>query len=1380
MNSNNLITTASFTPDLLKSPSGWLGHLPFSSWVIQEASPKIFVELGTHFGHSYFSFCQAVAEAGLSTKCYAVDTWQGDEHAGLYGNEIFPKVDAYHQKRYAGFSRLLRMTFDDAASYFADESVELLHIDGLHTYEAVRHDFETWLPKLAPGAVVMFHDTNVRERNFGVWKLWEELQARYPNNVEFVHSHGLGVLQLNNAPDNKTLEWLQSSSPEKQRLINYFAALGSCQLERFELNELKKHTANLNQAVAERDGQITGLTQDVHDKEVHIGNITQMVAEHHGQIVKLNQAVTNRDGQIVNHCHTVTECDGQIAGLNLAAANLNHAVTDRDGQIVDLNQAVAERDLQIANLNSTIYLMHHSTSWRLTQPLRMFKRLLNIIQVAPGTKQSLGMPTLVCWLALQKKLIQKHGVLARLKALVKKPIKKTISLIIVYVKARPMLRIRLFNLARKMGISNRLRSIYEGIQTFHADGGFPLYQQVVSSYPVWSEQFDTPNDDTIKQLEASTRQDSTILIIAHFDETSEKYAEELAVRLVESVGQQWQAVFVFCPNCKSQSNRGASNADARISVNPPHLKTNAEFVLLIQGGALPRTHALRIFADALRDKPGALVAFSDENQYHNEAAPSNPWFKPTFSPLLASQGVLLGRMLALRPDAGNAQTLFDQLTNTDTSLAAFAQKYSLDAGEARVIHIPHVLFHDALGPPQPLPMNWPLPNHLPAVSIIIPTRDRWDLLGPCLESIKHSDWPSDRLEIIIVDNGSTDPLTLKMLAQADSSNFIKVIRDDMQFNWSRLNNVGVRESSSELLLFMNNDTEVIDQAWLKKLAVHALRSDTGAVGCKLLYPDRTVQHGGVIAGIQGLAGHAHLFLQANEGGYRNLANLTHEVAAVTGACLAVTRENFEAAGGFNENFRVAFNDIVFCFALHTLGKRNVYVADPLLIHHESKSRGYDDTPEKVALLQSEARKAWALHPQLLRDDPFYSPNLSLMVPYELSFAPRRRAYWDDQTKRPLRIMMLSITHAVGHGVAVVVALQAEALVRHGYEVIIAGPRTANDFPYPGCERVEVHDPQSAATLAASSSVDLIIAHTPPFFGVARWTGAHPPVLAYDYGEPPPEWFPDAAGRQSILAEKDQALIMATSVFAISDAVAAESRTPVHGVIPLGNSHLGQWNDVASIRRQRMRMERGWNEQFVILNVCRFHSGERLYKGVDTYADLRDALQTVDPELSKRTIFVLCGKGSPEDVVAMTKRGLIVAANVSDEEMADLYCAADAYANFSKWEGYNLGIGQALAMGLPTLASDIPAHRAFGIEVINQVTIAAEWLIQTAAQGDNRTPRIWNWEVPLSKLIVEINSICENRPSKSYQTDKIFLNNQCRKGGGEMHQIQQPDKTTESA
>lgn len=374
MINNNLIAAASFSPKSVEIPNAWVGHLPFAAWMIQEVSPKIFVELGTHSGNSYFSFCQSIVEAGISSKCYAVDTWQGDVHAGQYDEETFIKIDDYHKKHYADFSRLLRMTFDDAVSYFSDESIDVLHIDGLHTYDAVRHDFETWLPKLAPGAIVMFHDTNVRERNFGVWKLWEELQSSYPNNLEFLHSNGLGVLQLTNAPDSKKLDWLQPESHDQKQLIKYFSVLGSRQLERFDLDQLKQHVTNVNRAVAERDGQIgnlhqliaerdgqiTGLNQEIIERDRQIVSLNPGLESRDQQIINLNQAIVERDEQITNLNQAVVERDGQIDHINRAATeyvgqiahfhqftNLNQSAVERDQQITNLNQLVAERDKQI-------------------------------------------------------------------------------------------------------------------------------------------------------------------------------------------------------------------------------------------------------------------------------------------------------------------------------------------------------------------------------------------------------------------------------------------------------------------------------------------------------------------------------------------------------------------------------------------------------------------------------------------------------------------------------------------------------------------------------------------------------------------------------------------------------------------------------------------------------------------------------------------------------------------------------------------------------------------------------------------------------------------------------------------------------------------------
>jgi Methyltransferase domain len=266
----SLLKAAALSPRSLEFPNAWVGHLPFAMWLVRTISPHTLVELGTYSGNSYFSFCQAVIEADTATRCFAVDTWQGDEHTGRYPEEVFAAISAYHQEHYASFSRLLRMSFDEAVGCFSDESIDLLHIDGLHTYEAIQHDFETWLPKLAPGAVVLIHDTNVRERSFGVWRFWEELRACYPRTLEFVHSHGLGVLQLNDATATKRLAWLERGSPDRQTLINYFGALGGRQLEHYDSIELKRRADGLDSKVAELHRQIASLnlTLAARDAEV--------------------------------------------------------------------------------------------------------------------------------------------------------------------------------------------------------------------------------------------------------------------------------------------------------------------------------------------------------------------------------------------------------------------------------------------------------------------------------------------------------------------------------------------------------------------------------------------------------------------------------------------------------------------------------------------------------------------------------------------------------------------------------------------------------------------------------------------------------------------------------------------------------------------------------------------------------------------------------------------------------------------------------------------------------------------------------------------------------------------------------------------------------
>jgi hypothetical protein len=205
----------------------WSGHLPFAADLIDNAKPSVLVELGTHYGESYFGFCQAIQERRIDCTSYAVDNWTGDLHTGLYGSAVFEAVSAHNAAHYSSFSTLLRRSFDEAAGLFEDRTVDLLHLDGCHTYDAVKHDFETWLPKVSIGGIILIHDIDVRKDDFGVWRLWEEVSGCFPS-FAFHHSCGLGVL-INNQGDAVDTPFLAAlvgggSDPEGVREYYEFCA----------------------------------------------------------------------------------------------------------------------------------------------------------------------------------------------------------------------------------------------------------------------------------------------------------------------------------------------------------------------------------------------------------------------------------------------------------------------------------------------------------------------------------------------------------------------------------------------------------------------------------------------------------------------------------------------------------------------------------------------------------------------------------------------------------------------------------------------------------------------------------------------------------------------------------------------------------------------------------------------------------------------------------------------------------------------------------------------------------------------------------------------------------------------------------------------------
>jgi GT2 family glycosyltransferase len=273
------------------------------------------------------------------------------------------------------------------------------------------------------------------------------------------------------------------------------------------------------------------------------------------------------------------------------------------------------------------------------------------------------------------------------------------------------------------------------------------------------------------------------------------------------------------------------------------------------------------------------------------------------------------------------------------------------------------------------------------LSIIIPTRDNADILEVCVNSIlDKTTYPN--YEIIVIDNGSVEKATLKLFSSWPKDK-IRVIRDESPFNFSAINNRAAKSARGELICLMNNDIEIITPDWAEEMASFATMDEVGSVGARLWYPDGRLQHGGVIIGLGGVAGHAHKYIGKSEYGYFARAILHQSMSAVTAACLMVRRTVYEAVDGLDEELSIAFNDIDFCLRLREAGYRNIWTPYAEMIHHESISRGTEDDEEKQARFNGEIRfmeKRWG---DKLATDPAYNPNLTIdREDFSLASPPR--------------------------------------------------------------------------------------------------------------------------------------------------------------------------------------------------------------------------------------------------------------------------------------------------------------------------------------------------------------------------------------------------------
>lgn len=390
-------------------------------------------------------------------------------------------------------------------------------------------------------------------------------------------------------------------------------------------------------------------------------------------------------------------------------------------------------------------------------------------------------------------------------------------------------------------------------------------------------------------------------------------------------------------------------------------------LLPIQSGDRLAEGAAAIYRKAMRETD-SRVLYADDDVLDRRQVHGAPHFKPDWNSELFRHFDYLSGACILKVEAGALQAVAGHADWVSRLL-------SRAATERTPVHIRHMLHHRASRPMLPVSLATPsIPVDLPKVSVVVPTRNRLDLLRTCMNGLALTDYPD--IEVLVVDNDSNDPETLEYLASLESPRR-RVLRHAGPFNYSAINNRAVAEAKGTLICLLNNDIEVLKADWLAIMAVQAMRSDVGAVGAQLLYPDGRIQHAGVVIGVGDAAGHAHRFVLPQAEGYFQRHALPQFVSAVTAACLVVDRSKFLAVGGLDEiNFAVAFNDVDLCMRLNQRGWQSLYEPRAVLVHHESVSRGDDRDPVGAARFAGELaalKRIWSTDTVV---DPFHHPNLS--------------------------------------------------------------------------------------------------------------------------------------------------------------------------------------------------------------------------------------------------------------------------------------------------------------------------------------------------------------------------------------------------------------------
>jgi GT2 family glycosyltransferase/glycosyltransferase involved in cell wall biosynthesis len=740
-----LNATSFWYPDFLAS-SAWLDHAPFAFFITSILRPHILVELGTHGGYSYFAFCQAVKALGLNTRSYAIDTWKGDDHAGFYGEEVFVGVRDYNDRHYATFSRLVRSTFDQALSHFPDASVDLLHIDGRHFYEDVKHDFESWRPKLSDRSIVLLHDTNVREKDFGVFNLWLELASHYPS-FEFLHGHGLGVLGYGaNLTQEVTAFFAAANDSNIRREVREaYSRLGAAVKADFEAAKVQKRLKAKLKAQAVRS---TGLAARLETRDAEAKDLTAKLQAQETATSHLEASLERRDAE-------AKDLTAKLRAQEAATSHLEASLERRDAEAKDLTAKLQAKKTELQELKASL----KASAGRLEDvatKLRLEKTAARDLE-ARLEKRNAEAKDLTAKLRAQETMARSLEVTLRARGLdisalsaklqastklasdrksILKARKQEIQKLKTSVSWRITKPLRATSRVLRWLVQNARNTIIQASSLVTRDStravadrarSMPLRAIPLSDKAIVSSRAECPKgDDKISYSEWIDRNDRLsaddrllirshissfkykpkFSILMHAHDASSEYLRKAITSLFAQLYQEWELCIVDASRSNdvrlileeplhkdARLRRHYLDANAGLSecLNSALDMASGDWIILMGPNDVLSEHALYLVAEALNRHPNLSILYADEDQIDERGIRSNPYFKPDWDYELFLGNNLVGHSVAyqtqLARQIGGFREKFEDVKERDFALRALEV-----VPNARIHHIPFVLY----------------------------------------------------------------------------------------------------------------------------------------------------------------------------------------------------------------------------------------------------------------------------------------------------------------------------------------------------------------------------------------------------------------------------------------------------------------------------------------------------------------------------------------------------------------------------------------------------------------------------------------------------------------------------------------------------------------